>query len=254
METGKRKKEQEFKSSKFTRMVYVVLKILGKAKMDIAECRRLSSLAKQEWSKIGAFYEPVEQAKIYNFEARLRNLIDVKKVFDEKKIPFWLNGGALLGAYRDNDWIPYDNDIDLAILEEDWKSQVKELHNIFINLGFIVRSSIYSKFSRLTLFREKEQIGLFGWYLDPSYEGGKYRVRPTSRIPTKFFENKEYIEFKGVSFCVLNPIEEYLIWQYGKKWQIPLDYHETIEWTSGNKYRDRKHWKKWMESFIKNEQ
>ena len=219
--------------------------------MDIAECRRLSNLPKQEWKKIKVFHTPVELAKTYNFEARLLNLIDVKKVFDEKKIPLWLDGGALLGAYRDNDWIPYDDDIDMTILEEDWKSQVKELRTIFINLGFIVRSSFSQKFSRLTLFREKEQIGLFGWSLDPSYEGGKYRVRPAGRIPIKFFENKEYIEFKGISFCALNPIEEYLIWRYGEKWRIPLDYHETIEWTSGNKYRDRNGWKKWMEGFIK---
>jgi len=219
--------------------------------MNIIECKRLSNLPKQEWMKIKALHVPTEQAKTYNFEDRLHNLIDVKKVFDEKKIPLWLDGGTLLGAYRDNNWIPYDNDIDLAILEEDWKSQVKELRKVFINLGFIVRPSIYPKFSRLTLFREKEQIGLFGWSLDPSYEGGEYRVRPTNRIPIKFFENKEYIEFKGMSFCVLNPVEEYLVWRYGEKWQIPLDYHETTEWTSGNMCRDRKHWKKIMGSYTK---
>lgn len=222
----------------------------GEIKMDSIECQRLSNLTSSEWVKVKAPYVPVKYSKNYNLRARMCNLVDVKKILDEAKILFWLDGGALLGAYRDNDWISYDDDIDLTIFEEDWRDQVAALRSRFINCGFIVHES-GNKVSRLTLFREREQIGLYGWYLDSSYEEGKYRLRPTERIPVRFFENKKYMEFKGMTFCIPNPTEEYFVWRYGENWRIPMIMFETKEWTSGNKSRNREHWREASEPWIR---
>ena len=38
----------------------------------------------------------------------------IKKIFDKNKIYFWLNLGTLLGAIRENKFIDWDSDIDLA--------------------------------------------------------------------------------------------------------------------------------------------
>ena len=50
-------------------------------------------------------------------------LLELKELLDKNNISFWLQSGTLLGAYRDNNFIKWDNaDIDLGLLSEDyWK-------------------------------------------------------------------------------------------------------------------------------------
>lgn len=59
----------------------------------------------------------------------------VKGVFDDNDIIFLLVYGTLLGAYRDTDFIPYDEDVDLLLFQED-KKRVEDLRVTFEALGF----------------------------------------------------------------------------------------------------------------------
>ncbi len=70
----------------------------------------------------------------------LEYLEEVKEVFDNNKIPFWLEFGTLLGAIRDKKIIPWDDDIDLGILAEyvDSKFIKKKLTNELEKKGFSV--------------------------------------------------------------------------------------------------------------------
>lgn len=36
-------------------------------------------------------------------------------------VPFYLNGGNLIGAYRDNGWVPWDDDVDVLMLRKDYE-------------------------------------------------------------------------------------------------------------------------------------
>jgi histidinol-phosphate aminotransferase len=58
---------------------------------------------------------------------RLKKLFkDAVEVFDEIKIEYWLDGGTLLGYKRHNGgMIPWDDDIDIGILEEDINVLIK---------------------------------------------------------------------------------------------------------------------------------
>jgi len=51
--------------------------------------------------------------KKFDFKSRTRNLLEVKSILEGMKIPFFLTHGALLGAYRNHDYIKYDDDIEL---------------------------------------------------------------------------------------------------------------------------------------------
>lgn len=50
-------------------------------------------------------------------------LRQVKEIFDKYEIEFWLDSGILLGLVRNNQLIPWDNDIDLGM----WRKDITKL-------------------------------------------------------------------------------------------------------------------------------
>ena len=45
----------------------------------------------------------------------VNGLLALKQVFDKHNIPFWLEGGTLLGAVREGKMIAWDNDVDISM-------------------------------------------------------------------------------------------------------------------------------------------
>jgi phosphorylcholine metabolism protein LicD len=68
-------------------------------------------------------------------------LSDMKDVFDDNDIKFWLEAGTLLGAIREGGFIPWDGDIDLGIFEESIRDRSirKKLSEELSKKGFIVQ-------------------------------------------------------------------------------------------------------------------
>jgi len=150
----------------------------------------------------------------------------VKNILDELKVPFFLTHGALLGAYREGDFIKYDGDIDLDIFEEIFLSNYDIICEKLIDKGFIVRGKRIKdkkkKGTKVHLFRNKEQIELRGIYLDPKYKKNKYRLTNVFQYLRKFHNNPDTITFKGVTFMTPGPIEDFLVYCFGKNWRMPV--------------------------------
>lgn len=70
-----------------------------------------------------------------------RNLLEIldfiHPLLTKHKIPHWLNFGTLLGAVRDQNLIPWDEDIDIGVWEED-VPRILKLEKIILSGGFRV--------------------------------------------------------------------------------------------------------------------
>ena len=173
--------------------------------------------------------------KNFDFESRTKNLLDVKTILDKLKVPFYLTHGTLLGAYRDKDWILWDDDIEIDIFEEIFLAKYDKICKKLIKSGFIIRGRHIRvknrKGEKFNIYRNKEKISIRGIYLDPTYENNKYRLTNVFQYLKKFYENSDTIKFKNVVFQTPGPIEEFLIYRYGKNWKTPINTYGTREET-----------------------
>ena len=176
-----------------------------------------------KWKKVKSLYC---RKKNFDFDARTKNLLDSKSIFDKLGITFFLTEGAVLGAYRNNDYILWDDDVELDIFEEVFLERYDEICKAFMDESFIVRGKDYKFKSRpgekFNAYRRGEKITVRGLFLDPSYRENEFRLTNVYQYPRKFYENVGTIDFKGATFRVPTPIEEYLVYCYGEEWKTPI--------------------------------
>lgn len=85
-----------------------------------------------------------EQLRIYN-QANLRAcqlkqlwiLKEIDRVCQQLNIKYWLDGGTLLGAKRHGGFIPWDDDIDIAMDEADMKRFAQEAQALLPECLFV---------------------------------------------------------------------------------------------------------------------
>jgi len=65
-----------------------------------------------------------------NGELALTMLKKVTNILDDNNIDYWLEGGTLLGVIRENRLLPWDNDLDISMKEEELSKLKKVLNKI----------------------------------------------------------------------------------------------------------------------------
>ena len=113
----------------------------------------------------------------------LSELIDI---FDKYRVDIWLDQGTLLGAIRSNDFLPWDDDIDLGV----WKADLKARPQIWDELrkaGFLVFF-----LPRIQTIRVERKATAIGWrsldiqcYDSVGDQAVKYFQKPTRWVLRK---------------------------------------------------------------------
>lgn len=78
-------------------------------------------------------------------ELEYKGLLYLKAICDENKLDYYLIGGTLLGAVKYNGYIPWDDDIDIALKREDYNKLIK-----------IIENDVNSEYKILTIYNTKD--------------------------------------------------------------------------------------------------
>ena len=90
-------------------------------------------------------------------------LLEIKKVFKDLNIEWFLVYGTLLGAYREKDFISHDIDIDIGVFFEDFN---KNIEKKFLEYGFIKKNSFEVDNGKFAI----QEVYLYnGLYIDVFY-------------------------------------------------------------------------------------
>jgi len=162
-----------------------------------------------------------ENIRIYTDEElqiRNRGLQEVKLVLEKVETDCILIFGALLGAYREKKFIKWDWDVELAVFSESFFYKFDILEKEAIKQGFTIEKiNISNNFFKAHLKKYDNKYTLLGFDLV-----GKMRRTRLYKVPSKFFETLDSIEFLGEIYKTPSSIEEYLIYTYGEEWKTPL--------------------------------
>lgn len=195
---------------------------------------KMVNLDEAEWMQpLGCSRRPGDET---NLSLDKEALKEVARLLNKYEIPFWLDCGSCLGAYRYGGVIPWDFDIDIAVLQPDFDnirialSELDPKKYVLQDWSGRDKPKTYLK----VYVRETGRlIDLYHFEIDPKHktiqsilsnensifltEGWKIRERRFI-IPTAFedvFPLKK-VSFDGVMVFVPNQTEKYLKQRYGQ--------------------------------------
>ena len=168
--------------------------------------------------------------------ARKKNFLKIVNILDKNNIFFFLQGGVLLGARREKNFIKWDWDIEISLISDELINKFDLIKkNIEIN-GFKILNCNKTHYTpKISFIRKKDKstyYSLIGWrynFLNKSY------TRRKLKIPEKFLKRFSKIKFLNRKFNCPSPIDEYLTHQYGE-WKKPLRSKNKSEYLSSSFY------------------
>jgi hypothetical protein len=152
----------------------------------------------------------------------------VRKIVEITEGKCFLIYGTLLGAIRDKGFIPWDNDVDLGILEEDWKDEyLTALKKTFIVKDYkwvtdeVVDKSKIGNTSHLSILSPDHIcFDIFTKGKDGHRYYSAKDEKLIVRFPEKFVKPLKTIDFYDMKVQIPENAEEFLEWNYGD-WKVP---------------------------------
>lgn len=171
-------------------------------------------------------------------EKSLRLLERATTFLEKYNIPYWLEGGTLLGIIRENRLLPWDNDLDISIRSEDF-DRLRRILPKFFYRGMIAKvrghkiddppfqkgevrlikvyATKYLFFKTplvLDIFVKKKLDDQYYWVV-----GVKRRAKKA--VPARFYDELTTVQFNHKTYSIPKLTDEYLTYRYGD-WRTPV--------------------------------
>lgn len=169
-------------------------------------------------------------------------MCDVREVFTQHGVRWWLMHGTLLGAHREGNIIQGDDDIDYGIWEEDYKDLVSHEAR-YEPLVRDLRAKGYHipKYGQVHYIKSPKECPGFKLYMD----NWVYRVVDGTNLPLekgafvqytmckpgttaqryarRHFTKLSQVHVAGNAFPAPSQTERLLEYIYGPEWRFPMD-------------------------------
>lgn len=176
--------------------------------------------------------QPEDQNVLLSEKEALKEII---AIFNEKKIVFWVDCGTCLGVYRYGGAIPWDNDIDLAVLEPDFDNIMHALNGLDRKKYRVQDWSNRSQpktLIRIYIYATNQFIDIYHFRIHPedkfiqyilSHEDSFFQPKDWKIINQRFKTPTAYeimfplkiADYDGIEIFVPKDMERYLKDRYG---------------------------------------
>ena len=173
-----------------------------------------------------------------NGELALTMLKKVTNILDDNNIDYWLEGGTLLGVIRENRLLPWDNDLDISMKEE----ELPKLEKVLKKIPYKVRVRKFTRNTnpfnrgdtrmikisnkRLFFFQGDITLDIFVKYKKDETYYWKVGSKGKS-VPAHFYKDITDYPFAGKDFKIPKDYAAYLTYRYGD-WKIPVKVWDTF--------------------------
>jgi lipopolysaccharide cholinephosphotransferase len=172
-----------------------------------------------------------------NSKVIMKDLLTVMEVFKKYNVRAFLSYGAVLGAVREKDFIKWDDDIDIDVIDPiDFETRKKIGHTL-LDLGFRPQPIMFNVFGRMEDsepgYNGDGETGIIVCQRDFKFsiffyklEGDEYVCTPKMGSyklisnPARFYEKPDKVKLHGETFITPGAVKEYLTYVYGD-WKTP---------------------------------
>lgn len=169
-------------------------------------------------------YNP-EGSKLRLHQLRLLEMLEyVDSICRRHDIPYWLSSGTLLGAYRHGGFIPWDDDVDIEMLDADYLRFVEVMKNERSD-KYILQTQETDPGAFVSFAKLRELNSAFhesnGWDRHMKYQGrfiDIFRLSPSSslwihRIVRKIFGLEIRIKVYAHNLKILNSCTHFVFYK-----------------------------------------
>lgn len=160
-------------------------------------------------------------------------LLKACEIFEKLGVTYWLAFGVALGFHRQDDFIPYDSDIDMCVkLDfdnfEQSKQTINKIWDAFTDEYFrpirIVSFGEVDKYTMQASFINEHRVPIDIFFLYENIEKDhvvQFNEKGILRFRKEHIDAIKKVKFKHGTFPIPTPTDEFLEDYYGSDWKTP---------------------------------